>query len=87
MKRPGLDLAPGTKVGKLTLLQRDVRERVHPSGNVSRYAVWKCRCDCGTVRPAVRQDKIISGSSRSCGCDREKKHFLATRNLSKKSMT
>ena len=29
--------------------------------------IWKCRCDCGTVRGVIATS-LIHGDSRSCGC-------------------
>lgn len=32
-------------------------------------AIWRCRCDCGTVKD-VRGTSLTSGHSHDCGCDR-----------------
>lgn len=46
--------------------------------------VWRCRCDCGTVKNDVLYGTLTSGSSQSCGCLRsEKMHEAATHGMSK----
>ena len=39
----------------------------HVGKNRVNLALWKCRCDCGTVFVAVGQD-LRSGHTKSCGC-------------------
>lgn len=29
---------------------------------------WECRCECGTLNPAVGYSALMQGASRSCGC-------------------
>lgn len=29
---------------------------------------WQCRCDCGTIKPAVLYSSLVEGQSQSCGC-------------------
>jgi hypothetical protein len=29
--------------------------------------LWRCKCDCGTIRP-LRATSLSSGNSKSCGC-------------------
>jgi hypothetical protein len=59
-------------------------ERIHPGQSFNKWTViagpriaganhskfWTCRCSCGTEKE-VRQDNLLSGKSRSCGCLRE----------------
>lgn len=49
----------GKKFGRLTVLSR--------APNRGRYAVWNCRCDCGTVKE-VRATSLTMGTTSSCGC-------------------
>lgn len=37
---------------------------------------WLCLCTCGT-RKVVRQDHLLSGQSRGCGCARAAMHAKA----------
>lgn len=53
------DLA-GQRFGRLTVLKF--------VGLQKRYAWWKCKCDCGETVDSVRGSRLISGSTRSCGC-------------------
>ena len=46
--------------GKLTLI-----EPVPPTK--SRHKMWLCRCECGNTK-VVRQEALISGRTKSCGC-------------------
>lgn len=55
------DLA-GQKIHRLTFLEY---AETSNSGN----AVWKVRCDCGTIF-TVKASAVKSGSTRSCGCYR-----------------
>ncbi len=36
--------------------------------NISREALWLCRCDCAAEKRAVRKD-LVTGDVTSCGCD------------------
>lgn len=35
--------------------------------NANGRKVWPCRCECG-VEKLVREDHLVGGSSKSCGC-------------------
>ena len=35
-----------------------------------RGAIWRCKCDCGTIRN-VRGGSLMAGRSKSCGCLRD----------------
>ena len=61
--RPAKDLS-GLTFGKLTVI-RKTGERKNGQW------LWECRCDCGkTVN--IRSSGLISGQSRSCGCEKGK---------------
>lgn len=48
----------GQKFGKLTVINRD---------NNKKRVYWNCKCDCGNTI-SVRQDSLLSGATKSCGC-------------------
>lgn len=48
----------GQKFGKLTVINRD---------NSKKRVYWNCKCDCGKMI-SVRQDSLLSGVTKSCGC-------------------
>lgn len=48
----------GQKFGKLTVINRD---------NNKKRVYWNCKCDCGNTI-SVRQDSLLSGVTKSCGC-------------------
>lgn len=48
--------------GRLTVLQEVAR-------SASRNAIYKCRCECGTLTD-VRDTDLRSGGTQSCGCGR-----------------
>lgn len=56
----------GQRFGKLVVIKR-AEDYVSPKGYVSTN--WLCRCDCGK-ETVVRRCNLISGGSRSCGCER-----------------
>ena len=60
MKNGGKALS-GVVFGRLTVVERDAA-----SGGRRTYS-WVCLCNCGR-RVIVRQDKLISGHTKSCGC-------------------
>lgn len=64
------------KFGLLTILEK-TNERDY-NGNI----MWKCQCDCGNIIN-VASSKLISGNTKSCGCERIKKliEFNKTRAL------
>ena len=49
----------GKRFGRLIALN------LHSVENDRRY--WECQCDCGE-EAIIRQDRLISGHTRSCGC-------------------
>lgn len=51
---------PGDRFGKLVTI------KLGEPGK-GRRKRWLCRCDCGSVL-LVRQDHMLSGNTRSCGC-------------------
>lgn len=56
-----IDLA-GLRFGKLVAIE-PTEERIN------RYVVWRCRCDCGGEK-FVPSGSLLSGNTRSCGCER-----------------
>lgn len=52
----------GQKFNKLTVI-----ERVESN---NRHAQWRCKCDCGN-ETIVRGDKLKSGHTKSCGCEKQ----------------
>lgn len=50
----------GQQFGRLVVLQRTI---VHPV----KGSIWLCQCKCGQLRE-VRQNSLILGLTRSCGC-------------------
>lgn len=68
----------GRKFGKLTVLGRDY------SYVSSKRTKWICQCECGNVKSILR-DSLLSGRSRSCGCQRNKgkKRINATHGMSR----
>lgn len=58
MSGPRIDLT-GRRFGRWTVLQRAWR--------TGRKWLWAVHCRCGSTR-TVRQDHLMSGESRSCGC-------------------
>ena len=54
------DLA-GQRFGRLLVLEDGGRRRA--GGGL----FWRCRCDCGQEK-LVRQDALVAGRTRSCGC-------------------
>jgi hypothetical protein len=80
-----MTLEVGTRAGKLTLLEKRRSERLS-AGKVRVQYLWRCKCDCGTVKE-FRQDNIAAGMSRSCGCDRGRFKNRAMLELSNRSIT
>lgn len=64
-----MTLEPQKTIGRWTLLSK-VEDGKHSK--------WLCVCTCG-VKREVRQDKLNSGRSRSCGCLRNESHFSVMR--------
>ncbi len=50
----------GNKYGRLTVIRR--KENKGPQH------YWFCKCDCGSKVKAIRQDSLVSGRIKSCGC-------------------
>lgn len=49
--------------GWLTVIKRDHMQ--HTKWGTRSY--WLCKCECGNTK-VVRQDHLLKGSTRSCGC-------------------
>jgi very-short-patch-repair endonuclease len=54
----------GKKFGKLTVIER--------SNEKGTGAIWECQCDCGKIT-YVRTQDLMSGHSKSCGCQQTEK--------------
>ncbi len=65
-----IDLS-GKRFGHWTVIERD------DSAN-KKNIYWKCVCDCGTIR-SVSGTSLRSGLSISCGCDKDKKTSIRTK--------
>lgn len=50
----------GDVFGKLTVISRE-------PNSISRHRRWLCRCECGNTK-IIREDSLLTGSTRSCGC-------------------
>lgn len=55
---------PGTRFGRLEVVSRN--------GSIRSKAAWLCRCDCGG-NVTVTTDRLIGGSTKSCGCFQRKR--------------
>lgn len=58
----------GQVFGKLTAIKR-CEDHFTTGGN--RYSQYSCRCECGEMIK-VRSDRLVSGHTRSCGCERKR---------------
>ncbi len=56
--------------------------RTHNNG---KRVMWKCKCQCGNEL-AVRQDGLISGNTKSCGCWKSEKNAEVCTNLGKNNI-
>lgn len=63
-------LQPGQKFGKWTVIEAAGHNKDH-------RALWKCQCECGTIKNVVGRD-LRNGSSKSCGCKHiyKQPHFI-----------
>lgn len=50
----------GMRFGKLAVLNRE-------PNNGRRQAMWKCKCDCGTIK-IIPGRNLLSSGTKSCGC-------------------
>lgn len=50
--------------------------------NKHRKAVWLCKCDCGNTTLVV-SNRLINGTTKSCGCLRKEQTFDNSRKLVK----
>ena len=56
----------GQQFGRWTVIDRV------PEKTKNRGAIWKCQCECGTIKN-VPADTLRRGESRSCGCYQKEK--------------
>lgn len=57
----------GRRFGRWTAIDCVGRRTYTYENLISTTQVWKCRCDCGSVREVLRSN-LINGDSTSCGC-------------------
>lgn len=57
----------GQRFGRLTVLERDLNNKIHPA--------WICQCDCGNIVSRQRAT-LRAGRSLSCGCLKNEKHRI-----------
>lgn len=74
MPRSEVDLT-GKRFTRLVVIHEEPRHK-KPSGQMVR--MWRCICDCGATR-ATRQDQLVNGTTKSCGCWRNDCHADALR--------
>jgi hypothetical protein len=53
-------ISPGTVFARLTVLE--------PAGRKNEHATSRCRCECGNIVEHARNDKLLHGRTKSCGC-------------------
>lgn len=58
-----MNIAIGQTFGKLTVLSKMLKR------DKSGHHYYLCQCECGEKTP-VRDSRLISGNTRSCGCIR-----------------
>lgn len=58
--KPRMKNIKGEKFGRWTVME-------YSRQNPQKAAMWKCKCECDTVRD-VRATVLITGRSKSCGC-------------------
>ena len=59
----------GDRFGKLTVIKFHKREGYQ--------SYWQCLCDCygENMYPIVREDHLLSGHTKSCGCMKKFNQF------------
>ena len=55
----------GKRFGRWTVLYKSTKTYSQPNG--TEYALWHCRCDCGTERDILSAN-LRDGKTKSCGC-------------------
>jgi hypothetical protein len=53
-------ISPGTVFARLTVLKS--------AGRKNEHATSRCRCKCGNIVEHARNDKLLHGRTKSCGC-------------------
>lgn len=41
------------------------------AGTDKKQSIWKCRCECGNI-VNIKNDNLVAGKTKSCGCLRKK---------------
>lgn len=58
----------GLKFERWTIISFEGRSFYKRSnGKIENYRIWRCKCDCGTIRK-VSERSLKTGKSKSCGC-------------------
>ena len=73
----------GSRYGSLTVIKLNRREFRSARHGFSNY--WMCLCDCGE-EVEVHQSNLVSGNTKSCGCQSSRKSFakrVTTHGMSK----
>ncbi len=65
----------GTRVGSLTVIERDPKIHITSGGNEVYY--WICRCDCGNMVSISSNQIRRNNSTLSCGCLQAKKQGIS----------
>lgn len=63
IKKTEIDLT-GQQIFRWTVLKRS-EDKINKRNQ--KIKMWKCKCECGTIRD-VRHDNLIYKKSKSCGC-------------------
>lgn len=80
MDKPNYIFFNGSRIKNLQGDRFGMLEAVEPVGIHNRYAVWKCKCDCGNE--CERSAKyLIDGCATSCGCKTERYRNRGKRSL------
>lgn len=67
MGRPRVQLSPGDRFGRLTVIEFAGLSNPGKPTNKGRHALYRCLCDCGS-EIIIPGSRIKSGKSKSCGC-------------------
>ena len=81
-----IQLEPGTKFGRLTILKEVKRIFYNWSSKDGKTCTYKhrvflCECDCGNKKE-IRASELLNGGTKSCGCLRSEKGRERAKKLS-----
>lgn len=63
-KRSEKTIKKGDRFGKLLVLERATKGE-------TRSVKWKCQCDCGKIVETPSTSRLLTGRTRSCGCNKK----------------